>query len=108
MNAPQNAPQIQIDIDPAQADGTYANLAFLHLSASEFILDFARIMPGAPRAKIHSRIVLTPQAAKAVARLLDENVKRFEAQNGEIKGGPAGTQHPIGFQPGQDGTSKGS
>lgn len=103
MATPPNPQQIQIDLDPACADGIYSNLAFLHLSASEFVIDFARIMPGAPRAKIHSRIVLTPQAAKAVARLLEENVKRFEAQHGEIKGGPNGTHNPIGFQPGQDG-----
>lgn len=105
MNTPQNPSQIQLDIDPASADGIYSNLAFLHLSPSEFVLDFARIMPGTPRAKIHSRIILTPQAAKAVQRLLLENVKRFEAQHGEIKGNATGSQHPIGFQPGQDGAS---
>lgn len=107
MNTPQNPSQIQIDIDPAHADGTYSNLAFLHLSASEFILDFARIMPGAPRAKIHSRIILTPQAAKAVQRLLEDNVKRFEAQHGEIKGGPTNAHQPIGFQPGHEGPRQG-
>ena len=79
----------------------YSNLTFLHLSQSEFILDFARIMPGTPRAKVHSRIILTPQAAKAVQRLLEDNVKRYEAQYGEIKGAPTGLHNPIGFQPGQ-------
>lgn len=91
--------QIQIDIDAKDAEGIYSNLAFLHQSPSEFILDFARIMPGAPRAKVHSRVILTPQAAKAVLALLSDNVKRYEKQHGEIhtqKGGNAAT---IGFQP---------
>jgi len=102
MNQPQ---QIQINLDDKEAEGIYSNLAFCHLSPSEFILDFARIMPGAKRAKVHSRIILTPQAAKAVARLLQENVKRFEEQNGEIKMPGGGAQAaPIGFSaPGEEG-----
>jgi hypothetical protein len=106
MNKPPQQPgQIQVDIDAKDADGTYSNLAFLHLSASEFILDFARIMPGTPRAKVHSRIILTPQAAKAVLRLLDDNVKRFEAQHGEIRNLRGPGQSPIGFQPAEDPSS---
>ena len=99
---PQQQQQIQIDIDPKDAEGTYANVAFLHQSPAEFIVDFARIMPGAPRAKVHSRIIMTPRAAKAVLRMLEENVKRFEAQHGEIDSAPS--NQPIGFQsnpPGQ-------
>lgn len=103
MTRAQNQPQIQIDIDAKDAEGVYSNLTFLHQSPSEFILDFARIMPGTPRAKVHSRIILTPQAAKAVLRLLEDNVQRFEKQHGEIKGGPTGAAgtHPIGFEAGQ-------
>lgn len=102
MNQPQ---QIQINLDDKEAEGVYSNLAFCHLSPSEFVVDFARIMPGAKRAKVHSRIILTPQAAKAVARLLQENVKRYEDQNGEIKmPGGAGAASPIGFAaPGEEG-----
>ncbi|HKK72385.1 MAG TPA: DUF3467 domain-containing protein [Candidatus Krumholzibacteria bacterium] len=99
MAQPQNPQQIQIDIDPKDADGIYANVAFLHQSAAEFIVDFARIMPGAPRAKVHSRIILTPRAAKAVLRLLEDNVKRYESQHGEIDTAPV--NQPIGFQPAQ-------
>jgi hypothetical protein len=91
--------QIKIDIDAKEAEGIYSNLAFLHLSPSEFILDFARIMPGPPRAKVHSRIVLTPQAAKSVLRLLEHNVKKYEQQHGEIKLAAQSPSHnPIGFQ----------
>lgn len=103
-NAP-NQQQIQIDIDPKDAEGTYANVAFLHQSPAEFIMDFARIMPGAPRAKVHSRIILTPRAAKAVLRMLEDNVKRFEAQHGEIDTSPSNA--PIGFQTNQPGQGEG-
>lgn len=100
MNQPQGVPtQIKVDIDGKDAEGVYSNLAFLHLSPSEFILDFARIMPGPARAKVHSRVILTPQAAKAVLRLLDDNVKKYEEQHGEIRGpGAHAGQNPIGFQ----------
>ena len=91
--------QIKVDIDPKDIEGVYSNLAFLHLSPSEFILDFARIMPGPPRAKVHSRVILTPQAAKGVLRLLEENVRKYELENGEIRL-PKGPGHtaPIGFE----------
>lgn len=94
--APHN--QLQVDIDPDKADGTYSNLAFLHLSPSEFILDFARVMPGIPRARVQSRVILTPQGAKGLLRLLDANVKNFEAQHGEIKSPRGAGGNPIGFQ----------
>jgi len=97
MNKPTS--QIKVDIDPHVIEGTYSNLAFCHLSPSEFILDFARLMPGPPQAKVHSRIILTPQAAKAVTRLLQDNLNRYEDQHGEIKmtGGENAAQ--IGFAP---------
>ena len=95
MNKPTS--QIKVDIDPQVVEGTYSNLAFCHLSPSEFILDFARLMPGPPQAKIHSRIILTPQAAKAVHHLLEENLKRFEEQNGEIRMAGTDAASPIGF-----------
>jgi hypothetical protein len=102
MNQNQAAgTQIKVDIDPADADGIYSNLAFLHLSPSEFILDFARIMPGPPRAKVLSRVILTPQAAKAVCRLLEVNVKKYEDQYGEIRGpGSENNDGRIGFHTG--------
>ena len=93
--------QIKIDLEPHEAEGIYSNLAVLHLSPSEFILDFARLMPGPARAKVHSRIILTPQTAKAVARLLDENVRRYEEQHGEIRvPGVSPTGPSIGFHSG--------
>ena len=77
--------QINVELSEEIAEGTYSNLAIINHSASEFVLDFIKIMPGVPKAKVKSRIVLTPQHAKRFLRALSENVSRFEAQHGEIQ-----------------------
>ncbi len=90
--------QINIELDEATAEGIYSNLAIINHSASEFVLDFVCIMPGAPKAKVKSRIVLTPQHAKRLIKALTENVHRFEQTNGEIKDTEP-TQIPLNFGP---------
>jgi len=77
--------QINIELDDKMAEGTYANLAIINHSVSEFIVDFISVMPGQPKAKVKSRIILTPQHAKRLVKALAENVKRFEKNHGEIK-----------------------
>ena len=77
--------QINIELDEAIAEGIYSNLAIINHSTSEFVLDFVCIMPGTPKAKVKSRIVLTPQHAKRLVKALAENVHRFESSYGEIK-----------------------
>ena len=77
--------QINIELDENTAEGIYSNLAIINHSASEFVLDFVCIMPGVPKAKVKSRIVLTPQHAKRLVKALAENVHRFEVAHGEIK-----------------------
>jgi len=77
--------QINIELDEAVAEGTYSNLAIINHSVSEFIVDFITIMPGLPKAKVKSRIILTPQHAKKLAKALAENVHKFEQIHGEIK-----------------------
>lgn len=77
--------QINIELDESIADGVYSNLAIINHSSSEFVLDFVSIMPGLPKAKVKSRIVLTPQHAKRLIKALADNVHRFELTNGEIK-----------------------
>jgi hypothetical protein len=77
--------QINIELDDKTAEGTYSNLAIINHSVSEFIVDFISVMPGQPKAKVKSRIILTPQHAKRLAKALAENVKRFESAHGEIK-----------------------
>lgn len=83
-NKKKNA-QINIELDEAIAQGTYSNLAIINHSVSEFVVDFVNIMPGTPKSKVKSRIILTPQHAKRLAKALAENIKRFENTHGVIK-----------------------
>ena len=77
--------QINIELDEQVSEGTYSNLAIINHSVSEFVVDFVNIMPGRPKAKVKSRIILTPQHAKRFLKALGENVARFEQAHGEIK-----------------------
>lgn len=78
-------PGINIELDEKTAEGTYSNLAIINHSVSEFVIDFVSIMPGTPKSKVKSRIILTPQHAKRLLKALGENVQRFEKAHGEIK-----------------------
>ena len=80
----QQPGQINIELDEKTAEGTYSNLAIINHSASEFVVDFVSIMPGTPKAKVKSRIVLTPQHAKRLLKALGENIHRFESAHGQI------------------------
>ncbi len=77
--------QINIELDETVAEGIYSNLAIINHSPSEFVVDFVCIMPGTPKSKVKSRIVLTPQHAKRLVKALAENVHRFEMSHGEIQ-----------------------
>jgi len=76
---------LQIQIDDQTAQGVYANMAVVQHSPSEFILDFIFINPGAPAAKVRSRIIMSPDHAKRLSAALAENIARYEKQFGEIK-----------------------
>ncbi|NIJ44672.1 hypothetical protein FHR24_001111 [Wenyingzhuangia heitensis] len=89
---------INIELSPEIAEGTYSNLAIINHSNSEFVLDFVNIMPGIPKAKVKSRIILTPQHAKRLAQALIENINKFEVQVGEIKEFEQ-QDYPINFGP---------
>lgn len=77
--------QLNIELSEDMSDGTYANLVIITHSFAEFVFDFVNVMPNVPKAKVKSRVVMTPHHAKRLMRALVENVKRFEAQNGTIK-----------------------
>lgn len=76
--------QLNIEIGEAEAEGIYSNLAIISHSQAEFVVDFTRVMPGAPKAKVHARIIMTPQHAKLLARALEDNIHKYEQKNGEI------------------------
>lgn len=80
-----NNSQLNIELTEEVADGTYSNLAIINHSSSEFVVDFVRVMPGLPKAKVKSRILLTPQHAKRLLRALGENIAKYEAVHGEIQ-----------------------
>lgn len=77
--------QINIEISEEMSEGQYANLAIITHSHAEFIIDFVNVMPGTPKSKVKSRIILTPFHAKRFMKAMVENVKKFEAANGTIQ-----------------------
>lgn len=84
-NNQQDQNQLSIELSEEVADGVYSNLAIISHSNSEFIMDFVKIMPGVPKAKVKSRVVMTPQNTKRLIHALNENIRKFEAQNGPVK-----------------------
>jgi len=91
--------QINIELGEKEAEGIYSNLAIITHSPAEFVVDFTRVLPGIPKAKVHARIITTPQHAKLLLNALRENIEKYEKTFGEIKiqGEPA--QGGFGFQP---------
>lgn len=79
-----NAPSLSIELGEDVAEGVYSNLVMIAHSPEEFILDFIRVMPGVPKARVKSRIVVTPGHAKRLLAALADNIQRYEAQYGEI------------------------
>ena len=85
MEKNQKKNSINLELDENISQGMYSNLALINHSVSEFVVDFINIMPGVPKAKVKSRIILTPQHAKRFSKAMNENISRFEKLNGEIK-----------------------
>jgi len=81
----QPGSQLNIEISEETAEGQYANLAIITHSHAEFVIDFVNVMPGTPKSKVKSRIILTPQHAKRFMKALTENLVRFETANGKIQ-----------------------
>ena len=77
--------QLNIEISEETAEGQYANLAIITHSHAEFVIDFVNVMPGTPKSKVKSRIILTPFHAKRFMKAMIDNVKKFEAANGTIQ-----------------------
>ena len=97
MSEDQQNNQLNIELSEQIAEGEYSNLAIITHSTSEFVIDFIRVMPNVPKAKVQSRIIMTPQHAKRLMKALQENISKFEAQNGIIKEGVADVQFPMTF-----------
>ena len=91
--------QLSIELNEEIAEGVYTNLAIISHSNSEFIMDFVNIMPGVPKAKVKSRVVMNPQNTKRLIHALTENVRKFEQAHGSVKmeKGPENPGFPIDF-----------
>ena len=89
--------QINIELSEETAEGVYANLAMIAHSSSEFVIDFIRLMPGVPKAKVKSRIVVTPEHAKRLLHALEDNIKKYEASFGEVKQADEMPKFPMNF-----------
>jgi len=81
----QDPNQLNIELSEEMAEGTYSNLAIITHSPAEFIVDFVAMMPGIPKAKVKSRIILTPQHAKRLMNALNDNIQKYEQSHGAIK-----------------------
>ena len=93
----KNPNQINIELSEEIAEGTYANLAMIAHSNSEFVIDFIRLMPGTPKAKVKSRIVVTPEHAKRLVKALQDNIKKYEENFGTITAGSEVPKFPLTF-----------
>lgn len=81
----QQPPQINIEISEEMSEGAYANLAIITHSHAEFVIDFVNVMPGTPKSKVKSRIIMTPFHAKRLMKAMIDNVQKFENTNGTIQ-----------------------
>lgn len=84
-DAQSEAQQLNIELTEEIAEGVYSNLVMLAHSSEEFILDFIRVMPGVPKARVKSRIIISPPHAKRLLRALSDNIDRYERAHGEIE-----------------------
>lgn len=92
-----NPNQINIELTEDVAEGVYANLAMVAHSNSEFVIDFIRLMPGVPKAKVKSRIVITPEHAKRLLAALNDNIQKYEDTFGPIKKSEEAPRFPLNF-----------
>ena len=90
--------QINVELGEKEAEGIYSNLAIITHSPAEFVLDFTRVLPGVPKAKVHARIIMTAQHAKLLLRAMEDNIGKFEQKYGEIKIHGEPSQAGFGLQ----------
>jgi len=94
---PRANQQINVELTDEIAEGVYSNLAMIAHSNSEFVIDFIRLMPGVPKAKVKSRIIMTPDHAKRLLAALKDNIDKYEEAFGRIKNGVDAPTFPLNF-----------
>ncbi len=101
QNMTDQKAELNIELSEQIAQGTYANLAIISHSTSEFVVDFVRMMPGMPKAQVKSRIILTPEHAKRLMLSLQDNISRYEAVLGKIEMHTPDAPPIVGFGGGE-------
>lgn len=96
-NQEENDQQINIELSEEIAEGVYANLAMIAHSNSEFVIDFIRLMPGVPKAKVKSRVILTPEHARRLLTALEDNISKYEDNFGSIRESNETVPFPMNF-----------
>src|SRR6218665_3096989 len=97
MEEQQNENQLNIELAEEVAEGIFSNLAIITHSNTEFVLDFIRVMPGVPKPRVKSRIILTPEHAKRLLAAMQDNIEKYEAINGRIKTQAEPPGFPMNF-----------
>jgi len=95
----QQPRKLNVELGEKEAEGIYSNFVLVTHNPSEFLLDFARVLPGVPKAKVYSRIIMTPQHVKSLEKVLSDNIQRYESKHGKINLQGQEDKN-IGFQPG--------
>jgi hypothetical protein len=90
-------PQLNMEIGEREAEGIYSNFVVISHSLSEFVLDFARVLPGTPKSKVFARVVMTPPNVRALLNALETNVRKYEDQFGKIRTLDESQSKEIGF-----------
>lgn len=102
MNQPHGTQQINLQLGEKESEGIYSNLVLISHSPAEFVMDFTRMLPGVPKAKVFARIIMTPQHAKSFQKALQDNISKFEKEFGEIKIAGVDPNRQFGFKPASD------
>ena len=76
---------LNVELGDKEAEGIYSNFVVISHSLSEFVLDFARVLPGSPKSKVYARVIMTPTNVRALLNALDQNIKKYEDQFGKIR-----------------------
>lgn len=98
MTKPKGPQQINVELGEKEAEGIYANLVLISHSPAEVVLDFTRMVPGVPKTKVYSRIIMTPMHAKSLLKALSENIDKYEKEFGEIRMHGDHPNKSFGFQ----------
>lgn len=93
----KNDNQVNIELTDEIAEGIYTNLAIITHSPSEFIADFVQMMPGVPKGKVRSRVIMTPQSAKRLMNALADNIKKYEQNFGKLADNEGPMTPPMNF-----------